>query len=54
MKNGGSAQDAANHLYKTLYTEEVRPAYPEDAFKLNTEIMISLISKEMDNPPEQF
>ena len=36
-----------DYLTDVLYTEQVRPSYPYDAFRMNTEIMINLIRKEL-------
>ncbi len=45
LKNGGNDEDAFEYFKKTYYKDEVKPYYPPDAFRLNTEIIIRLIKK---------
>ncbi len=47
LMSGGSKQDAAEYFTETFYKDNVKPAYPIDAFKLNTSIMIELIEREL-------
>lgn len=43
---GGSDEDALDYCREHIYLEHIRPAYPIDAFLLNSTIMIGLIRKE--------
>jgi len=43
---GGTNEDALDYCREHIYLEHVRPAYPIDAFLLNSGIMIDLIRKE--------
>jgi len=43
---GGSDEDALDYCREHIYLENVRSAYPIDAFLLNSSIMIGLIRKE--------
>ena len=45
LSEGKSTEDILSHLTDTLYTDQVKPAYPYDAFRMNSEIMIHLIQK---------
>ncbi len=47
LKNGGSDEDAFIYFKDKYYKGEVIKAYPIDAMKLNTSIMIKLIRKEL-------
>ena len=47
---GGSKEEAFAYFKETFYTEHVRPAYPIDAFNLNTGILIDLVRKELVCP----
>ena len=44
---GGSKEDAFAYFKEAYYTERIRPAYPIEAFKLNTGILISLVEREL-------
>ena len=44
---GGSKEDAFAYFKERFYTERIRPAYPIDAFNLNTSILIDRIEKEL-------
>lgn len=50
LSSGGDKQDAFDYFRETYYTERIRPAYPIEAFKLNTGILIDLIERELLNP----
>ena len=43
---GKTTAEILEYMTEILYTEQVKPAYPEAAFRMNTEIMIRLIEKE--------
>lgn len=47
LKLGKDNEEIMTEMSKVLYTEAVRPAYPYDAYRMNTEIMINLIRKEL-------
>ena len=47
LKNGGSHEDAVQFFRDEFYREGVPAIYPEDAMMLNTNIMVSLIEKEL-------
>ena len=47
LKFGGTRDDAFEHFKKKFYFGSVVDAYPIDAFTLNTNIMIDLITKEI-------
>lgn len=47
LSGGGSKEDAYAYFKDMFYTERIRPAYPIDAFNLNTNAMISLIEREL-------
>ena len=49
LSSGGSKQDAFDYFKAAYYTERVRPAYPIEAFKLNTSILIDLVERELIN-----
>ena len=42
-----SNEEILEYLTDVLYTEQVRPYYPYAAFRMNTEIMVNLIRKEL-------
>lgn len=44
---GKSNEEILAYLTDVLYTDQVRPSYPYDAFRMNTEIMMNLIRKEL-------
>ena len=50
LKAGKSKEEIFAHITDRLYTDRVKPAYPYDAYKLNSEIMIELIRKELLSP----
>ena len=47
IAQGKSNEEILEYLTDVLYTEQVRPSYPYDAFRMNTEIMVNLIRKEL-------
>lgn len=47
LAGGGSKEDAYAYLREMFYTERIRPAYPIDAFDVNTRAMIALIEREL-------
>ncbi len=47
LTSGGTDKDALKYFEDNFYTDTIRPAYPIDAFLLNTSIMIELIKKEL-------
>ena len=47
LKAGKSTQEILEYLTDLLYTEKVQVGYPYDAFRMNTEIMINLVRKEL-------
>ena len=44
---GKSTEEILAHMTGIFYTDQVRPVYPYDAYKMNSEIMINLIRKEL-------
>lgn len=44
---GKTTEEILEYLTDTLYTEPIRRAHPYAAFRLNTEIMINLVRKEL-------
>ena len=44
---GKTAEEILAHMTDVLYTDEVKPAYPYDAYRLNSGIMINLVRKEL-------
>lgn len=44
---GSSKEEILEHFTETVYSDNVKPVYPVDAFRLNTGIMIDLIAKEL-------
>ena len=44
---GGTKEDAFAWFKETIYVERIRPAYPIEAFNLNTGILIDLIDREL-------
>ena len=44
---GKTTEEILEYLTEVLYTDQVKPAYPYAAFRLNTEIMINLVRKEL-------
>lgn len=46
LASGKTTQEILDHLTEVLYTDQVKPAYPYAAFRMNTEIMINLLQKE--------
>ncbi len=47
LVSGASKEQAMAYFEETFYKDNVKPAYPIDAFRLNTSIMIELIEKEL-------
>ena len=47
LASGGTKEDAFAWFKETIYTERVWSAYPYEAFKLNTGILIDLIDREL-------
>ena len=47
LSQGKTTEEILDYLTAVLYTEQVKPSYPYDAFRMNTEIMINLIRKEL-------
>ncbi len=47
LRSGKTKEEILSHFTETVYTEQVRPTYPIDAFLLNTGIMVELIRKEL-------
>ena len=47
LVSGGTKEDAFAWFEEHIYIESVRPAYPYEAFKLNTGILIDLIAREL-------
>ena len=47
ISEGKTNEEILAYLTDVLYTEQVRPYYPYAAFRMNTEIMMNLIRKEL-------
>ena len=47
LKQGETTEEILAYMTQVLYTRVVRPSYPYDAFRMNTEIMINLVRKEL-------
>ena len=47
IAQGKGNEEILEYLTDVLYTEQVRPSYPYDAFRMNTEIMVNLVRKEL-------
>lgn len=47
LRAGKSKEEILDHFTETVYSENVKPVYPIDAFRLNTGLMIELIAKEL-------
>ena len=47
LEQGGSREDAAAHFRRTFYRGGLPAIYPEDAMELNTNIMVSLLEREL-------
>ena len=47
LSQGKTTEEILEYLTELLYTDRVKSAYPYDAFRMNTEIMINLIRKEL-------
>jgi len=47
LQKGGSYEDAVRFFREKFYHGNVPAIYPEDAMKLNTEIMVKLLEKEL-------
>ena len=44
---GKDTQEILEYMTEVLYTDQVKLGYPNDAFRMNTEIMINLVRKEL-------
>ena len=51
LQQGSTTGEILEYLTEVLYTEQVKPSYPYAAFRMNTEIMINLIRKELFSNP---
>lgn len=51
FRQGRTGEEILAFLTERDYTETVRPSYPEDAFLLNTKIMIDLVIRELISSP---
>ena len=47
VRQGKTTEEILEYLTEVLYSEAVRPGYPYAAFRMNTEIMINLVKKEL-------
>ena len=47
LQAGQTREQIAAYLEETQYKANVAPSYPLDAYRLNTNIMIGLIEKEL-------
>ena len=47
IAEGKTNEEILEYLTEELYIEQVKPCYPYDAFRMNTEIMINLVRKEL-------
>ena len=47
ISEGKTNEEILAYLTDVLYTEQVKPSYPYDAFRMNMEIMVNLIRKEL-------
>ncbi len=47
LRLGKTREEILDDMTDVLYTDEVKPAYPYDAYRMNSEIMINLIGKEL-------
>ena len=47
LKDGKGTEEILEYLTEVLYTDQVKPAYPYAAFRMNTEIMIRLVQREL-------
>ena len=50
---GKTTEEILAHMTEVLYTDEVKPAYPYDAYRMNSEIMINLVRKELFSGMDQ-
>lgn len=48
LKKGGTNKEAENYFFDKFYHGYIKEAYPIDAIKLNTSIMVELIKKEYE------
>ncbi|MBR4040295.1 MAG: MBL fold metallo-hydrolase [Clostridia bacterium] len=53
LASGGTKEAAFDYFKEAYYTERIRPAYPIEAFKLNTGILINLIERELLGGPKE-
>lgn len=47
LKQGKNTADILEYMTEAFYTDQVKLGYPYDAFRMNTEIMINLVRKEL-------
>lgn len=47
LQQGKFREEILEYFTETVYSDNVKPVYPIDAFRLNTGIMIDLIAKEL-------
>ena len=47
LAQGKTTEEILEYLTEILYTDRVKPAYPYAAFRMNTEIMINLVRREL-------
>ena len=47
LEQGCTTEEILEYLTEVLYTDQVKPSYPYAAFRMNTEIMINLIRREL-------
>lgn len=47
LTSGKTTDEILQHLTQLFYTDRVKPIYPYDAYRMNTEIMINLVRKEL-------
>ena len=45
---GKTTEEILEYMTEVLYTEQVKPAYPYDAFRMNSEIMIKLVQRSQE------
>ena len=47
LSQGKTTEEILEYMTGILYTDRVKPGYPYAAFRMNTEIMINLVRKEL-------
>ena len=47
LTSGKTTEEILEYLTELFYTDRVKPIYPYDAYRMNTEIMINLVRKEL-------